>query len=380
MADDAKHKQVYFVIGEASGDALGAALMDALEQKHSNIKFLGLAGDQMQAKGLKSLFDIEQIAVMGITAVLGRLPTILSRIRDTANDIIAKNPDCVVLIDSPDFTHRVAKKVRAKAPHIPIIHYVCPSVWAWRESRAEKMTAYIDHVLAILPFEVEALKRLNGPEATYVGHPLTTRIDEKNTGHVIGEMPKLLLLPGSRSGEIKRHMPIIHDTLEVLKERGNDYELIMPVVAKHADTIKNIISDWPFDITVIEGDEAKWEAFRTADIALAASGTVSLELAISKVPTVLYYQLDPIANQFRFLLKGWSAALPNLITDRIVIPERLQEFAHPQAMVRLLERLASDTFERKTQMAGFEDVINAMKTNKPGAEIAADVVAGFLKR
>ena len=348
--DNLNTKKIFFVIGEESGDALGADLLAALNKKAKNsgieINAVGLAGPAMEALGVKSLFDISEIAVMGITAVLGRLLTIIRRILNTIAAIERERPDIIVLIDSPDFTHAVAKRVRKKLPDIPIINYVCPSVWAWRQGRARKMTAYIDHVLALLSFEPEILKKLGGPNATYVGHKLAQELKDISIGDrplafddAASELPLLLVLPGSRKGEVESLLDIFGDTVALMRKRGLEFECVIPAVDHLADNIRHKTRSWPIKPEIVTGLDAKKDAFAKATAALAASGTVSLELALAGIPMVLSYKLDAIIRPFGFMLKIWSAALPNLIADYVVVPEEFNHTVTPDRLVRQLERL-----------------------------------------
>ncbi len=368
--------KVYFVIGEESGDSLGADLIEGMKKIRFQAEFSGLAGRRMQALGVESLFNISDIAVMGFSAVFGRLPTILKRINQTVEDIIEKKPDVLVLIDSPDFTHRVARKVRKKNPDILIVKYVCPSVWAWRPGRAPKMKSYIDHVLAILPFEPKLLSELGGPEATYVGHPLSSRIKQTRPKRKTAKKaePVLLLLPGSRRSEVKLLLPDISQTLDVLKERGYRYRAIMPVVPHMKEEISATVSKWANPPEIVDTEEEKVAAFKQADVALAASGTVLLELGLYRVPMISIYRLDWLLHQFRFLIFGWSAALPNLILDEPLIPEKVGDMIRPGWLARAIEQLAQDGPERQIQLDGFERLIAAMSRDRsPGVEAAKKI-------
>ncbi|MEP3629907.1 MAG: lipid-A-disaccharide synthase, partial [Hyphomicrobiales bacterium] len=369
------------VVGEASGDELGADLMTALKARHSGpIDFSGLGGKAMRAAGLDPLFDIEEIAVMGISAVVGRLPTILKRINQTAQTIIDERPDVLFIIDSPDFTHRVAKKVRAVLPDLLVINYICPSVWAWRPSRAKKMTSYVDHVLAILPFEPDALERLEGPPATFIGHPLGEHAFEPRAIPKKGERRTLLVLPGSRSGEVKRLLPAFKGTIEVLSNRRSDFDIVIPAVERQEGMIREHIKDWAVKPTVVTGNDAKKAAFTSAHAALTASGTVCLELTMAGVPAVSTYRLDPMARQLRPFIKAWSANLPNLILDYPAVPEFFDEFVRPNILARHLDRLLDGTPERKAQTQACLAVQKIMEqaNDRPAAEKAIDVLEKLL--
>jgi len=379
-------RQVYFVLGEESGDGLGADLYPALKDHASAngeaVEIVGLAGPRLQSLGMKSIFDIEDIAVMGLTAVAARLPTIVERVYRTVKDIVRCKPDVVVLIDSPDFTHAVAKRVRKKLPGVPIINYVCPSVWAWRSGRAPAMRRYIDHVLAILPFEPAALERLNGPPATYVGHPLARKIEGLRANATPGtkrDKPLLLVLPGSRNTELKQLLGSYGETLEILRDRGNDFDAVLPAVPRLKERIIRETSGWAVrpEIRDSAGNHA---LFAQADAALIASGTVSLELALHGVPHVSGYRFDAITSQFLGLLKTWSANLPNLVADGVIVPEEIGGMVMPQRMARHLESLLADSTARRHQLEGFETVREAMKTQRPTGELAAEIIFRHQKR
>ena len=374
--------RIYFVVGEDSGDALGVKLMDAFDNLSQEIEPMGLAGAKMKEKGVDSLFDISELSVMGISAVVSRLPSLLKRIRQTVDDIIDKKPDVLLLIDSPEFSYRVAKKVRKKLPQVKIVKYVAPTVWAWRAGRAKKIKPYIDHIMAILPFEPELLKKLGGPEATYVGHPLAAEIPSIATKSKksCSQVPKLLVLPGSRRGELKLMLPVIRDTLAILQDRGNNFEVTLPAVGRLETEIREQTSDWIIKPNIVTGEEAKIEAFKNADLALATSGTVILELALYKVPMISIYKLDRIMMQVRHMITAWTTALPNLIADYPFIPERLNENAHPEHLARMLERLMMSGEERDVQLKGFDQIIKQLKSEKSGAEVAAQKIIDLVAK
>lgn len=376
-----KPLRIYFVIGEVSGDTLGVELLNGFDALNVEVEPLGIGGPKMQARGLSSLFDISEIAVMGLSGVVVKLPNILKRARNVAKDIIEKKPDAIVLIDSPEFAKQVAKRVKKSLPNVPVIKYVCPSVWAWRQHRAKTMKNYIDHILAILPFEPELLKKLEGPSATYVGHPLArlagiVTVKDKKTPN---DIPNVLLMPGSRRGEISRLLPIIKSSVCVLEKRGNKYNYILPAVPHLAQEIREEVASWSQKITIIEGEEAKLKAYKKADLAIATSGTAILELAMYMIPCISIYKLDKALNAIRFIIKAWTAALPNLIADKVIIPERFNEYAHPEYISRLAEDLLVDGPERNAQLQGFKLVHQRMKQKQDPAQIAAGVILKLIK-
>ena len=378
------------IAGEESGDLLGADLVEAIKRETGRpVELVGVGGRNLQALGLRSIFDGDEIAIMGISAVLRDLPRLMRRIGQVAQAIAAEKPDCLVTIDSPDFGLRVARKVRAVAPAIPIIHYVCPSVWAWRPGRAAAMKPHVDHVLCLLPFEPAELDRLGGPPGTFVGHRLASDPQIKaaaeaqlaKDGKERGARKKLLLLPGSRKGEVRRLIGPFGATVVALKAAGHDFDLMIPTVPHVAGLVEEGVRDWPVQPEVILGHEAKWSAFAEADAALACSGTVALELALARVPFVSVYKTDALgALVGPFLVKVWSASLPNLIAGWPVVPEYFNEFVRPEHLARLLPRLWSDTPTRRAQREGFAAVAEALAAPRPSGEIAAEVVLRQMER
>ncbi|MDF2687620.1 MAG: lipid-A-disaccharide synthase [Microvirga sp.] len=386
MAEN-KPLTVWIVSGEESGDQLGAKLMRSLKARlgAERLRFGGVGGHAMRQEGLNSLFPLEEIAVMGIVAVIARLPAILKRIRMTADAVVAAKPDMLVIIDSPDFTHRVAKAVRKRAPSIPIVDYVSPSVWAWRPGRAAKMRAYVDHLLALLPFEPEAHQRLGGPPTTYVGHPLIERLDEIRPAPgerqcVEGQPINLLVLPGSRRSEVSRLMEPFGAALALLKERSaRPFEVTIPAVPHVADEIRARAESWSVKPRIVEGEAAKWAAFRQADAALAASGTVTLELGLADVPMVVAYRVSKLEEVLKYLIKAPSIVLTNLVLGENVIPELIQWDCTPEKLAGALLPLLSDTAERQRQIDAFGKLDTLMKIgDEAPSERAARIVEEVL--
>ncbi len=365
--------RIYIVTGEASGDALGADILRSFKRQNIEWELGGLAGPKMQALGAKSLFDVTQLSVMGLTAVIAKLPRIYYLVGQVTQDITAFKPDILLLIDSPDFNYAVAKRIRKTRPDLPIVKYICPSVWAWRQGRAKKMNALFDHILAILPFEPKLMKELGGPETTYVGHPLSG--DMEQFGDKDRSVPanplKLLVLPGSRKGEVKRLLPLIRDTLVIMKQRDIAFNAVMPTVDHLADYIGENISQWPIKPEIVLGKKAKQSAFEDGDLALACSGTVLLELGLFCIPTVSIYKLDALGFIVKHMVVGWTACLPNLIADRTIIPERFEEHGHPQALARELELLGKKGHQREAQLEGFKLLKEIMREDSAKQDLAA---------
>lgn len=372
---------------EASGDRLGGALMRSVLSREPKTRFVGLGGHDMEALGLKSLFPIGELAIIGITAILARLPTLLRHIREAADSVIAQKPDVLVIIDSPEFTHRVARRVRKALPELPVVDYVSPSVWAWRPGRAKAMRAYVDHVLALLPFEPEAHAKLGGPQCTYVGHPLAEEAGRlrpipEDAARREGKPPVLLVLPGSRGGELKRHAALFGETLATLVERHGAVEAVLPTPPHLFERVRTAVASWPVVPRIVATPEEKWSAFRQARAALAASGTVTLELAVAGVPTVVAYKVSPIEEAIgRMTIEVPSIVLANLVLGENAMPELIQRDATPDALVNVLAPLLEDTPARKRQVAAFarlDDVMEIGSAKKP-SERAADIVLSFCR-
>lgn len=353
-------RRIFLVAGEASGDQLGGALMHALRQEAPEVdfEFSGVGGPAMTEAGLKSLFPLEDIAVNGVLPVIQNLPRLLRRLDETVNAVCAAKPDALVIIDSPDFTHRVAKRCRAKLQDPPIIDYVSPTVWAWRQGRARKMRAFIDHVLALLPFEPDAYERLGGPPCSYVGHPLIERLAALRPGpddlaRRAEEPPLLAVLPGSRHSEIARLMPVFGATLQRLVAQIGPIEAVLPAVPHLVQEIERHLALWPIRPRLVRGEAEKFASFRRARAALAASGTVTLELALAEVPQIVAYRVSPFEAWLRPFIKVPSIVLPNLILGENAIPEFLQEDCTAEKLAAALAQLMANGPERQTQVEAF---------------------------
>ncbi|WP_244478727.1 MULTISPECIES: lipid-A-disaccharide synthase [unclassified Mesorhizobium] len=386
---DSRPLRIAVVAGEESGDLLGADLVRALQLASGReVHLAGIGGRHLQQLGLASLFDAGEIALVGVSAILRDLPRLIRRIGQTAAAIAAEQPDCLVTIDSPDFSLRVAKKVRAANPSIPVIHYVCPSVWAWRPGRAPAMKPYVDRILCLLPFEPAELQRLGGPPGTYVGHRLThdagvalAAEGQRNPRDLSAERTKtLLLLPGSRRSEVRRLIEPFGETVSVLQARGHRLRLLLPTVPHVADLVRASVSGWRDQPEIVTAQDAKWQAFGQADAALIASGTVSLELALSGVPMVSAYRLDSVMRLAQRLITSWSALLPNLIADRAIVPEFYNDYVRPGNLARHVEALFTDTEMRAWQKEGFAEVRRRMATDRPAGEIAAEAVMEVIRQ
>lgn len=380
---------IFLVAGEESGDQLGAKLMRALKERQGEkgIAFAGVGGRAMEAEGLQSLFPLSDIAIMGLVAVVARLPGLVRRVHQVVDAAVAARPDALVIIDSPEFTHAVAKRVRRRRRELPVVDYVSPSVWAWRPGRARRMRGYVDHVLALKPFEPAAHARLGGPACTYVGHPLAERLPELRPAQ--GERPELdrepltcLILPGSRHSEVSRLMdPFGAAVARLAQVTPRRLEFVLPVVPHVEEEVRARLESWPVQPVVVTGEGAKYAAFRRAHLALAASGTVTLELALAGVPMVVAYRVSRIEEQLRFLIKVNSIVLANLIVGENVVPELIQRDCTPDRITGALLPLLENGPERQRQLAGFARLDAIMATGgRAPSDLAADLVLAEIAR
>lgn len=385
-AGPGKTLTVCIIAAEASGERLGAALMRALKSNASPVRLIGIGGGEMLEEGLELLVPPQHFAVIGF-GILTQLPAILRYIREVGDAVIAARPDVLVIIDSPELTHRIARRVRKRSPSIPIVDYVSPSVWAWRPGRARTMRAYVDHVLALLPFEPQVHERLGGPPCNYVGHPLIEQLDvlRPNPDEAMrrrSDPPVLLVMPGSRRGEIARMADVFGDAIALLKDRVGAFELVVPTVPHLRDSVVAATAHWAVQPRVIVEPAEKWAAFRVARAALAKSGTVTLELALSGVPMVTAYKVSSFdAMIARVAINVPSVILANLVIGENVVPEFLQEACTPERLVEALARVLSDGPERQRQVDGFArlDSIMEIGTASPSRR-AAEIVLSYATR
>jgi lipid-A-disaccharide synthase len=381
-------RRIFLIATEESGDRLGANLMKVLRQRLGGaVRFEGVGGRTMAREGLHSLFPIEELSVVGLAEVVRQAPAILARIRRTSAAVLQASPDILVIIDSPDFTHRVAKRVRARDPSIPIIDYVSPSVWAWRPGRARAMCRYVDHVLGLLPFEPEAYRRLRGPPCSYVGHPLIEQIGLLRPG--VAEQarrdqtpPVLLALPGSRRSEIRHHMAVFGESFGRLQQQGTAFELILPTMVHLREAVMEGIKRWPVQPQIVIGETEKKAAFRRAHAALVKSGTSTLELAIAGVPMVAAYRAGAVeAWILQRLIQVQSVILANLVIGENIVPEFIQQDCVPEKLVPALQEILVPSTARQRQLQAFAKLDTIMSTgHQSPSALAADVVLAMLRR
>lgn len=377
------------VCGEPSGDQLGAQLMAALKTlTHGNINIVGVGGEAMVAQGLQPLYGLDATAVMGLGEILPKVPEIFRRVRRAAEYAAETKPDAVILIDSPDFTHLIAKKLKKLAPRIPTINYVAPQVWATRAYRARTMAMYFDLVLALLPFEVPFFAK-HGLKAVFVGHPAIERAkkmtggDEFRARHGIAPDAKLLaVLPGSRTSEIHYLLRVYAETIRLLAPRVPGLVTAIPAVPHVAARIKEGTANWPVPLTIVEGEAEKFALFDAADAALATSGTVTTEVALSRTPMVAAYKVGSLtAAIYKRLIAVRFATLVNLLLDRMAVPEFIQERCRPDLLADAVGRLLTDGQAAAAQVADLDDAMKRMGQGGGEPSVrAAEAVLEFLGR
>jgi lipid-A-disaccharide synthase len=341
----------------------------------------------MAAEGMTSLFPITDLSIVGIAAIPLRLTKILGRIRQTARAVQRERPDILVIIDIPEFTHRIARRVRRRNPTIPIVDYVSPSVWAWRPGRARAMRRYIDHVLALLPFEPDVHAQLGGPLCSYVGHPLIEQVAElrpnaEEARRRSAEAPVLLVLPGSRREEIQRLLKPFQQTVERLAKRIWPFDIVIPTTPHLADVVTRETEAWPLRPRIVVKREERHAAFRTARAALAKSGTVTLELAVAGVPMVTAYRVSGIEAMIaRRVIRVPSVILANLVLGENIVPEFIQQDCTPEKLADALAPLLSDTPQRQRQVEAFARLDGIMQIGKVApASRAAEIVLAAARR
>ncbi len=366
--------RAFIVAGEASGDALGGDLLAALKDREPDMEVQGIAGPRMQAAGMQSLFPMQELSVMGLAEILPRYFELRRRMVETAQAAVAARPDVLITIDLPDFCLPVARRVRKAVPEVRTVHYVSPSVWAWRPQRAAKMAGIVDQVLALLPFEPPLLQT-HGIRCDFVGHPLANA-PQANAAEiaalrlelgVAASQPLLLVLPGSRRSEVARLAPVFGQALGAFAAAHPGTKAVLPVAPGMVDTLGPLIADWPLPVVLVGPGEVarKRAAFAAADLALAASGTVSLELAAAGTPMVIGYRMNPLTMAIlRRLALVDTVTLVNLVSDTRTVPELLGGDCTPDALARALAQVHTDP---APQEAAMRTTMDRLGRGGPGA-------------
>jgi len=376
------------VCGEPSGDALGAQLMAALKElTGDSVRIVGVGGEAMAAQGLKTLFSLDDTAVMGLGDVVPKIPKILRRVREAADFAAQTKPDAVVLIDSPDFTHRIAQRIKAIAPRIVTINYVAPQVWASRSYRARKMAGYFDLVLALLPFEPKFFEGY-GLRSVFVGHPALERAGRMRGGKefrarhgIAPDAPLLAVLPGSRTNEVRFIFPEFRKAVELLAPRVPGLATVIPTVPHVVAKVRASVAGWPVPLHIVEGEDEKFAAFDAADAALAASGTVTTELALSRTPMVVAYKFGAMTYAVgKHLVHVKFVTIANLLLDREAIPEFLQDRCTAPLLADAVLPLLTDPQAAARQVADLDEAMHRLGQGAEAPSLrAARAILDFLK-
>jgi lipid-A-disaccharide synthase len=378
--------EIYLAAAEASGDKLGASLMAALKRKSPGVRFSGVGGGAMQAEGLISQYPMSDLAAFGFADVIKSFSRLKRRISETADAIIAARPAAVVLIDSFGFSFRVARLVRTRAPEIPIIKYVAPQVWVWRQGRAKAMRPYFDHTLALFPFEPEVHRDLGGPPCTYVGHPLLELLGKLRPGTEDNarreqKPPVLLVMPGSRRSELRSLMVTFGEAISLLAQKCGTFELLLPTLPHLETEVREAGSAWPVPPAIVTTDAEKFSAMRRARVAIAASGTATLELALAHVPHAGAYRVRWWeAAIARMMVKVKIALLPNILLNERIVPELLQEDCTAGKVAAAVAPLLESGAERARQLEAFARLDAILAVPEPPSERAAAIILELLKK
>jgi lipid-A-disaccharide synthase len=377
------------VCGEPSGDALGAQLMAGLKALAGNrICFTGVGGLAMGREGFESLYPLDATAVMGLREVVPAIPAILRRVKQAVEFAIKTRPDVVVVIDSPDFTHRVAQGIKARDASIRTVDYVAPQVWASRAYRARKMAGYFDLVLALFPFEVPFFEKY-GLKAAFVGHPVIERAKKISGGEALrarlgiaADAPLLALLPGSRTSEIRFILPVFCAAVEIIAKTIPGLVTVLPTVPHVAAKVREATQGWPTPLHITESEADKYAAFHAANAALAASGTVTAELALAHTPMVVGYKVGGLTFFLsKFLMTVKHITLINILLGREAVPEFLQSRATPQNLAAAVERLLRDADARAAQIEAMKEFAAALgEGDEAPSQRAARVLLDFVDK
>jgi len=353
--------RLFILAGEPSGDRVAADLVARLRSKVS-LEVSGVGGDELVGQGLTTLYPMSDLAVMGITDVVLNLPRLLWRLEQTARTILAANPDMVVLVDAQDFSRLLAARLRKRGFRGRLILYVAPSVWARNPERAARLTPLFDAVLAVLPFEPETMRRLGGPSTSYVGHPA---LAEALPARDVSQRGPVILLPGSRGGELRRHLPMFATLSAELAGRPEVTELVMPTLPRLRQRLANETATWPVPVRIEDTRAARRQLYSEAIAAVCVSGTVTLELALARVPMVVVYALDGHQARIYEKLGRPPVSLPNIILQHPVVPE-IVEAALPQQTVRdAVVEMLDNKKARQDQIAAFGELVNLMEEGMP---------------
>ncbi len=383
-SQDSKTKpiRIFIIAGEPSGDLLGARLMAALQNKSDkNFEFCGIGGERMVENGLQSEFPISELSVMGIAEILPQIFNLRRRVKETVATLTNLAPDILVTIDSPGFCFAVLKRLK-KTDDCIRVHYVAPTVWAWRPGRVRKFGREFDHLLTLLPFEPQYFEPVNLP-STFVGHAVLESPVNATGGpsfrtrfNINDDIPLICVLPGSRRGEVRRHIRPFFQAIDTLRKRFPSIRVVIPTIASLRIEIEELVSDWNGDVVIVEGESDKFDAMAASNVALAASGTVSLELALNRLPAVIAYRVNIVTSWIvKLLIKVRYANIVNILLDQEAVPEFIQGKCTPDRLAASLEELLEDRNAYEKQQVA---AAKAMKMLRAGEELPSNVAAATI--
>ena len=375
-------KKIFKLTGEPSGDKLASTVVAKLQQNHSNITYLSVGGSHLNKLGIKSIYDLKEITYIGFTSVMLNLFKIRNKIDKTVKEIIEFNPDILFSVDSPDFTLRVAEKVKSKNPNIKTIHYVAPQVWVWREGRVKNFKKFLDHVLLLFNFEKKYFDKEN-IKNTFVGHPLLENKENTklNLTNIIDDNKKIIsVFAGSRLSETNVLVPILLDFIKLMNEKFNKYNFVFHATDQNKDLIKDEIKKKNFNnVEVISDENMKSQILSNSVFAVAKSGTVSLEICNAKVPSIIIYKMNLI-NFFivKFLVNTKFANIINIINQKEIIPELIQKECNPKEIFRSVVYFLKNPDLMKKQIIDVNNTLNEIKSKTSSSSEASEVVSSYL--
>ena len=377
-------RKIAIIAGEVSGDKIGSDLINEIKSSFDT-ELCGIGGQELKKQGLKSLFPYDELSIIGIWGIVKNIFTLKNRVDSTVDAINRFNPELLIIIDCPEFTHRVAKKVKKIMPHLVIINYISPTIWFWRQGRARKMNKYISHILSIFPFEPALYDKLNGPPCTYIGNPLFENIISNKLNTKVARSKKsILFMPGSRKTEIEKLLPPCVAAFKEVKKLGYDFDLKIPTFDNFIDFIDAEFANTGIDYSIFSSDSEKMNSFWHSDFAITASGSATLELAACKLPMIVIYKLNIFNSVLAAIilrmsnLQNASVSLPNIISQTKVIPELLQSNCNSRKIASELITLFNDQNKVNNQLSILNNVHDAMRVAVKPEKSAAEIIRGYL--
>ena len=378
-------RKIAIIAGEVSGDKIGSDLIGEISSVY-DIDLYGVGGEELTRHGLRSLFPYEELSIIGVWDIIQNIFTLKKRVNSTIKSILAYKPELLIIIDSPEFTHRVAKKVKKAMPNLTVINYVSPTIWFWRKGRGKKMSEYITHILSIYPFEPALYKKLNGPPCTYIGNPLFENLinNKLNRKKIVNKNKTIVFMPGSRKIEIEKLLPPCITAFKEIKKLGYEFNLEIPTFNNFQDFIEEKLVNTGINYSIYSSESKKINSFLNSDFAVTASGSATLELAACRLPMIVVYKLTKVNSILASIiltinnLKDASFSLPNLINQKKIIPELLQSDCNSKKITAELIKMFNDSNVINDQLSVFDNVHEIMRVKVRPEKAAADIITGYL--